>query len=347
MNKVLKISIIVVLCLIVILAVTLIVTQCNKAPENTTTTPTTTTTTKPQDSTTSSTNNGTDVNPPEDCTHIDADYNELCDLCGKALESAFTPANDVVYVISSELNVRKTPEVPEDNYSNVFCSKYMDDELKRTGYNDTWTRIEIDGVSYYVATSAVTTQKPITEFTSVEETVYFINSANAYTKPSHLEGYSELIDTFQIGESVKRTGVALEVYVGADGKEYTFARIEYTVKLEGVDTPRISYVNNAYLSTEAPADPDAGIAFEENTDVLLVIADESIALRKSALWVTGDNEFNASQIANYAFNGDVLNATHKGVESDGTIWYKVIVEDTTYYVIFNEARLQIQTPAAE
>ena len=101
------------------------------------------------------------------------------------------------------------------------------------------------------------------------------------------------------------------------------------------------------MTTEAPADPDAGIEFEESTDVLKVIADESIALRKSALWVNGDDEFNSSQIAEYAFTGDILNATHKGVENDGTIWYKVLVNDVTYYVIYNETRLEIQTPAAE
>ena len=338
MNKILKISIVVVLCLIVILAVALIFTQCSdKNPPDetttttTTTTPTTTTTTKPTPS----------------CTHIDADYDGLCDLCGTEVENLFTLANDVVYVITSELNVRKTPTVPDDNYSNVFCSKKMDDELKRTGYNDTWTRIEIDGISYYVSTSAVTTQKPITEFTSVEETVFFTQNAIAMTKPSYLEGYSEQIDTFFTGNSVKRTGVATVKYVDADGKEYTFARIEYTVKIDGVDTTRVSYVNNEYLTTEAPADPDAGITFEENNDILKVIADESIALRKSALWVNGNNEFNASQVTGYAFTGDILNATHKGVESDGTIWYKVVVNDVTYYVIYNATRLEIQTPAAE
>lgn len=339
MNKVLKISIIVVLCLIVILAVTLIITQCSGNEQLPNESSTTTTTTTP---TTSST-----TKPTPDCTHADADYDGLCDLCGAEVENYFSFADDVVYVISTEVNIRKTPTVPDDNYSNVFCSKYMDDELKRTGYNDDWTRIEIDGVSYYVATSAVTTQKPITEFTNVEETVFFTKNALAMTKPSYLEGYSEQIDTFFTGNSVKRTGVATVKYVDIDGKEYTFARIEYTVKVNGVDTPRVSYVNNEYLTTEAPADPDAGIVFEESNDVLKVIADESIALRKSALWVNGDDEFNASQIAEYAFTGDILNATHKGVESDETIWYKVLVNDVTYYVIYNETRLEIQTPAGE
>ena len=101
------------------------------------------------------------------------------------------------------------------------------------------------------------------------------------------------------------------------------------------------------MTTEAPADPDAGINFEENSDVLLVIADESIALRKSALWINGDNAHNDAQIAGFALKNDVLQATHKGVENDGTIWYKVIFNDVTYYVIDNEARLQIQTPSAE
>jgi hypothetical protein len=338
MNKVLKISIIVVLCLIVILAVTLILTQCQskKPPEETTTTTTTTPTTT------------TTTKPPVSCTHVDADYNGICDLCEEEVESIFTPVDDVVYVIATELNVRKTPEVPEDVYSNVFCSKYMNDELKRTGYNADWTRIEIDGASYYVSTETVTTEKPITNFEDRDETVYFIHSANAYTKPSHLNGYSEVIDTFQIGESVKRTGVATEVYNSTtDGKSYTFARIEYTVTLNGEETTQISYVNNDYLTTEAPADPDAGIVFEESSVLLKVIADTSISLRKSALWVEGDKEFNDSQIDGTALKGDLLQATHKGTESDGTIWYKVVVNDVTHYVIYNATRLEIQTPAEQ
>ena len=341
MNKVLKITILVVLCLIVILSIALIIGSCNrnqKAPDVTTTTTTTTTTTGGANP---------DPDPTPDCTHVDANFDELCDNCGQAVES-FTPVNDKVYVITSELNVRKTPEVPEETYSNVFGSVYMNNELNRTGYNETWTRIEIDGVSYYVATSAVTIEKPVTEFDDRSETVYFINSANAYTKPSHLEGYSELIDTFQIGETVKRTGVATEVYHNSvDGKTYTFARIEYTVKLNGEEVVRISYVNNEYLTTEAPADPDAGIAFEECNVTLKVTASTSINLRKSAIWINGDKEHNDAQVAGSASKGDILQAPHKGVESDGTIWYKVVVADVTYYVIFNADNLEIQTPAAE
>ena len=340
MNKVLKISIIVVLCLIVILSVTLIITQCSgqgATPEETTTTTTATTTTTT-----------TTTKPSPTCTHADADYDGLCDHCGAEVENYFSFADDTVYVITSELNVRKTPEVPEETYSNVFGSVYMNNELNRTGYNETWTRIEIDGVSYYVATSAVTIEKPVTEFDDCNETVYFINSANAYTKPSHLEGYSELIDTFQIGETVKRTGVATEVYHNSvDGKTYTFARIEYTVKLNGEEVVRISYVNNEYLTTEAPADPDAGIVFEECNVTLKVTASTSINLRKSAIWINGDKEHNDAQVAGSANKGDILQVTHRGVESDGTIWYKVVVADVTYYVIFNADNLEIQTPAAE
>jgi hypothetical protein len=223
----------------------------------------------------------------------------------------------------------------------------MDDELKRTGYNDIWTRIEIDGMSYYVKSSTVTTEKPIKDFDECDETVYFINSAYAYTKPSHLEGYSERIHTFKKGDSAKRTGIAKSLYVDKEGKEYKFARIEYVETVDGVETTQVWYVNNEYLSTEAPADPDAGITFEECSDILVVVAEKSFALRKSALWVKGDDEFNADQIAISVQTGVILQATHKGVESDRTVWYKVIYEDVTYYAIYNTKYLKIQTPAAE
>ncbi len=336
MNKILRISIVVVICLIVILGVALLIGQCSKKPEETTTTTPTTSTTS---STTSNTNN------PLDCTeHVDADNNYVCDNCGEEITSSYTETNDKVYVIPAQLNLRKTPDATGTATASVF----MDDELDRLGYYaEGWSKVVYDGEEYYVLTELITTQKPIadSEFTTVDETVYFTQNAFSYTKPSYIEGYSEKIDTFFKGDSVKRTGVATRAFVDTDGTEYTFARIEYTVKVEGVDTLVVRYVNNEYLTTEAPINPDGDIVFEACDVTLKVIAETSIAIRKTALWIDGDSEFNNAQIAGHAYTGDILTATHKGVEDDGTVWYKVVIDDTTYYVIYKDVNLEIQTPA--
>ena len=144
---------------------------------------------------------------------------------------------------------------------------------------------------------------------------------------------------------VTRLGVATEPYTKEDGTQIFFAKISYTP--ENKEEPVIRYVDNSIFSTEPPANPDGDIVFEENNDVLKVIAEVSISLRKTAIWINGDDEHNAAQVVGHAYNGNTLQATHKGVESDGTVWYKVIFEGNTYYVIYKSSLLEIQTPAAQ
>lgn len=327
MNKALRISIVVVICLIVILAVALLISQCSsKDPEDTTTTtttePTTTTTTVPSETTPSETTPSETT--PSDDPVVDPEPDN------------FTETNDKVYVISDKLNIRASASADAE----ILASVDMDTQLSRLGYLDNgWSKIEYNDGEAYVSTTYITTEKPITDFTEVEETVYVTGkNALVFSKPSHLEGYSEEVATLFIGESVTRLGVAKTVYVAADDKEYTFAKVTFELDGEMV----VGYVNNAYLTTAE--ETDAGVVFEESSDVLVVIAETSIAIRKSTLYVEGDD----SEIARFAFNGDELQATHKGVEeSDGTVWYKVKIEDVTYYVIFKEANLQVKTPAAE
>lgn len=352
MNKILKIAIIVVLCLIVILTVALV--AINNEGKKTTTTTTTTTTTK-QDCTEHKDDNtdylcdvcGAELekpNPP--CTeHKDENGDKVCDVCNEPMPDIdhgnYTATNDTVYVITDHLSIRTSPEVAEDN---AVAWVDADAELTRLGYYaNGWSKISYEDKEYYVSTDCLTTKKPITSFTDVNETVYFTKNAYIYTRPSYIEGYSKPVDTFYFGESITRTGVATVPFVDEDGKEYIFARVEYTVKVDGVDTPVVYYVNNEYLSTEKPADPDGGIEFEDCDVVLKVIASQSIAIRKSAIWIDGDDEHNTAQIVDYAKTGDTLQTVGKGVESDGTVWYKVVISESTYYVIFNAENLEIVT----
>lgn len=317
MNKALKIIIVIVICLILILAATLIFSQCskNEADPTTTTKPSTTTTPK------------VDPDPTPECTtHIDANTDYICDVCQAQLEKpndGFTATNDKVYVISTELNVRKTP----DTTGNPVGSVLMDQELDRLGYYDNgWSKILYNGEECYVSTSYITESKPITDFTVVDETVYFIKNTLVWTKPSYIEGYSENVDTCFKGESVKRIGIANVKFVDKDG-EYTFAKIEYTVKIEGVPTTVVRYVNNAYLSTEAP-NTDGSVVFEAN-DEILISKLEKFSLRNSTNYVD-------SEIAVEISKNTVLQAVARGVESDGTIWYKVIYNENTYYAIYKD-----------
>ena len=344
MNKILRISIVVVICLIVILGVALLIGQCSKKDIDDTTT---TTTTAP---TTSST-----TQPPEppvdpECTeHVDADTNYDCDVCGEELdrpiESVYVETNDKVYVISTVLNLRNNPG--ETGVATVAV--HMDDELTRLGYytsgdNDGWSKIVYDGQEYYVLTECVTTQKPITEFAGEAERVYVVRNEKVYSKPSLITAYqySEAMDTLFAGTEivVTRLGVSTTTFTKEDGTEISFAKISYTVN----DVEVVRYIDNSVLTTEAPLNPDGAVTFEENTDVLKVIAEESIWLRKSTFY---GGSYTESEKAKAVPTGTILQATHKGLESDGTIWYKVIFEGETYYVIYKSTRLEIQTPAAQ
>ncbi len=345
MNKILKISILVVICLIIVLSVALLIGQCSKKPADSTTTTTTTS------STTSSSTTGSN-NPPVCTEHVDANTDYLCDACGAELErpndSTYVETNDKIYVITTQLNLRKNPN--ETGVASVAVQ--MDEELTRLGHytsgeNNGWSKIVYDGQEYYVLTEYITTQKPITEFTGEAERVYVVRNEKVYSKPSLITAnqYSEAMDTLFAGTEivVTRLGVSTTTFAKEDGTQVTFAKIQYTA--DGVEVVR--YIDNSALTTEAPINPDGEIVFEENSDVLKVIAEVSIALRKTAIWINGDDEHNNAQVVGHAYNGNTLQATHKGVESDGTVWYKVIFEGKTYYVIYKSTLLEIQTPAAQ
>ena len=138
MNKILKISILVVICLIIILGVALLIGQCSKKPADSTTTTTTTS------STTSSTTGSN--NPPVCTEHVDVNADYLCDVCGEELErpndSTYVETNDKIYVITTQLNLRKNPG--ETGVASVAVQ--MDQELTRLGYytsgtNNGWSKV--------------------------------------------------------------------------------------------------------------------------------------------------------------------------------------------------------------
>ena len=346
MNKVLKITIAVVLCLIVILAVALLVSQCGKnKAENTTTTPTTTTTTPPPPACTEHVDNNTDylcdncgaeLEKPTCTEHVDSNNDYICDVCETELEKpvadVFVETNDKVYVISSSLKVRSTPKTNSDD--NVVDWASTDEEFERIGYysageNAGMSKILYKGQECYVGTSSVTTQKPIVINDGEPETVYFLGYTKVYTRPSLIStnNYSEEFASFKKGASVTRLGVATEVY--ADG-EITFAKIKYT---DTQGNEKIGYVDNSLLSTEAPVDPnpDGDIVFSPDTGKLVVIAD-TFNLRKSTLYIEGDK----SQIAKVVEKNTELEIIGKGIEaSDNTTWYKVLYNGETYYAIYN------------
>ena len=348
MNKILKITIAVVLCLIVILAVVLLATQCssNNTPEGTSTPPASTTPTPTTPVTPECTEHvdanadyicdtcGAELEKPACTEHIDGNNDYICDNCEAQLErptvDTFVETNDKVYVITTSINIRSS--INTDSDDNVVGWAQTDNELERIGYysegaNAGWSKIRYNDQECFIKTSTVTTQKPIVIEDGEPETVYLTMNILCYKKPSMISGYSPEEDWLYKGTEIIRLGVATEVYT--DG-EITFAKVKF-IDAEGNEV--IAYVDNDALTTEAPTEPnpDGEITFSPDTGKLIVIAD-SFNLRISTKYIENDD----SQIAKSVNKNTELEILSSGIEeSDQTTWYKVLYEGEIYYVVFN------------
>lgn len=347
MNKILKISIVVVLCLIVVLMITLF--ACNQTGGNgddkTTTTTTTTTTTKNPEPCTEHVDADADGKcdecgedmPKAPCTeHVDADNDGKCDECGVEIPTSdFTEANDTVYVIALELNIRTSPNA--DKSDNIKSSAKYGETLKRTGFSeDGWTRIDVDGTVLYVRSTYVTTEKPILEsdFKDVDDVVYVTNEEGLTMRSTPFWDQSGMnsLTSFPYGKVLKRTGIATH----KDSEGITWSRLEIDIEVEGEDGKTetkvvTAYASSKYLDTKKPneVDPDNGIEFEPSYDIITVKA-TSFILRSAAIF---DDSTNAGSVG----EGTKLQAIAKGTESDdGTVWYKVEYEGKIYYIIYNQ-----------
>ena len=350
MNKILKITIAVVLCLIVILAVVLLATQCSSnsnSPENSTAPTTSTTTSSTPTPTTPVVPECTEhvdgnndyicdnceaqLEKPSCTEHVDANNDYICDNCEAQLErptvDVFVETNDKVYVITESLNIRSSASA--DSNDNKVGWAQTDNELERIGYysegaNAGWSKIRYNDQECFIKTSNVTTQKPIVIVDGEPETVYLTMNILCYKKPSMISGYSPEEDWLYKGTEIIRLGVATEVY--ADG-EITFAKVKF-IDSEGNEV--IAYVDNDALTTEAPTapNPDGEVVFESSTKVLVSVYAKN---QKFNLRVSTNMD---DPIADELPGQTVLQAIGYGVEADETEWFKVLYEGNVYYVIY-------------
>ncbi len=74
----------------------------------------------------------------------------------KETAPAMEDRDETVYVTGDKVNLRK------DGYLSAEVAEVVPigTELKRTGYSDTWSRVEYDGSTLYISTQYVSTSKP-------------------------------------------------------------------------------------------------------------------------------------------------------------------------------------------
>lgn len=83
---------------------------------------------------------------------------------------AMTEINDTVYVTGDQVNIRASASTS----SQVITALNKGVELKRTGYNDTWSRVQYHGQECYIASRYVSASKP-------EETQPAVQTGNSQT----------------------------------------------------------------------------------------------------------------------------------------------------------------------
>ena len=150
-------------------------------------------------------------------------------------KETFLAANDTVYVTSEALNLRISPSAA--NNDNVYTQVKLGTALKRTGYNENWTRVEYKNKILYVSTKYVSTEDPTAavEFTTCYETVY-VTSNLLYLReqPSMVDSIGIISETVPAGTELIRIGY-----------EETWSKVTYNGKT--------LYCGTKYISTEKPA----------------------------------------------------------------------------------------------
>lgn len=305
------------IALALIFVISLSVVACGGTGSATTTTTTTTTTTP----TTTTTTTGNDKPDPDPTTD-------------------FTEDNTNVYILADSLYIRKTPTLPEDN-ANVFKSANYGESFLRVGYNDTWSKLLIDGVEYFASTKYLSTSKIVNDFDEREEVVYIVgtDSIRIRSKTTLNNEFSTTVDYKERGEAITRTGIATE----EDGEGILWSRVELMVKDEnGNDKLVEGYVNSKYLGTEpeTPDVPDVDVEFEYKTDVLKVIAD-SLNLRTYPKFEEG------SLSGKSASKDDLLIriGVAKEADDEGITWSMVIYNGNLYYISSNPSYTKVEETA--
>ena len=151
----------------------------------------------------------------------------------------FTECNDTVYVIATALNLRTSPEVKADN---IHTQAKQGEALTRTGYNENWCRVVIDGKEYYASATYLTTENPNAEleFTVRYETVY-VTADSLYIREAPSSA-GTIVDTVTKGTELIRIGYHED-----------WSKVMYKDKLLYCGTKYLSLENPLTVETTVPA----------------------------------------------------------------------------------------------
>ena len=252
-------------------------------------------------------------------------------------EPDFEKVNETVYVITDSLNIRTSPEFPDDN-SNIHTSYDYGDSLLRVGYSEAWSVLLIDGVEYYASSKYLTTSKIVTEFDDCEELVYIvgIDSIRIRSKTSLNDEVSTTVDYKSKGDELLRTGVAVE----ADGEGIIWSRVEFLMENEdGEEEVVEGFINSKYLATEPeqPEKPEINVTINPVCDTVIILAD-SLNLRTYPVYEDGSlSGLSATKDAELLRVGLASEP-----DEDGITWSAVVFEGNIYFISSNPDYIKVK-----
>lgn len=139
---------------------------------------------------------------------------------------SYIPVDETVYIISAQATLKKESNVAET------VTLPQTTELHRIGKSTTWSKVEINGVNYYIATSTLTTADLGEKtFSSCNKTMYVnVNSVNIRTYAS-AENFSLILGGRSLNDAVKviaENGTWSKIEWTEDGKTKTgFIKSEF------------------------------------------------------------------------------------------------------------------------
>lgn len=266
-----------------------------------------------------STDDTSETDAPTDTNETDAptDTDDTAETDAPSA-TEFKEVNETVYVYGTDvLNVRKEPSRDSERMGEMKEGE----QVTRTGYNESWSRISFYGNIYYASSDYLTTRAPL-EFSDKTDTVFITaeGTLNLRKKPS---SNADIVAFLPYGTELSRTGIATT----ADDNGITWSRL--------LHNGEVCYASTSFLSTEKPSLSDTDEDFAPCNETVYV-ARQNGSVKILSLNVRALPSLTGNSIA--VLEPDTM-LTRVGIakkaDSDGIVWSKVIVNGKTGYVSSN------------
>ena len=137
----------------------------------------------------------------------------------------FEAKNDTIYILAPGANIR----TEASKKSEIFAQAKYGKELKRTGTNGEWNRVELNGVTVYIQANLTTSDKDVITFNDLEPKTVYVDvdtQMNLRTTPLFFDGYEDNLYLVN-GKGLPRGTELTLTGVNAKGN---WSRVEYEGK---------------------------------------------------------------------------------------------------------------------